>query len=87
MTEIRPGLEWLTITEAAERVHRSTDTIRRWAEEGLITIRLRRIDEHELLLAERTVHDRRRRVALRNLQVNTKTPIICPGGAMPTGNN
>lgn len=83
MTEIRPGMVWLTRTQAAQRIGRSRDTITRWAQEGLITVRLGRIDERQLLEAQRTIRARRRRVAAQNLQVNTKMPHPVDGGAVP----
>lgn len=55
MTEIRPGLVWLTVADAAARVRRSEATIRRWHSKGHIVIRLGRVDEKQLLTAQRLV--------------------------------
>lgn len=78
MTEISQGMVWLTIEAAAHRIGCTPRTIRRWAQDDLITIRLGRIDEHELLLAQRTVRATRRAIAIRNLQVNAKTSTMTP---------
>lgn len=87
MTEIRPGLVWLTIADAATRVRRSEATIRRWHSKGHIVIRLGRVDEAELLRAERTVRAQTRarttaalqaRNVMRTLGINVPDP--CPAG-------
>jgi excisionase family DNA binding protein len=35
-TNVHPLVEWITISEAAGRLHRSTKTIRRWIKQGVI---------------------------------------------------
>lgn len=50
--------EWLTIEEAAKRLGKSTDTVYRWAREGLITIVGQRVLETQLLAADRTKRQR-----------------------------
>lgn len=71
VTEIRPGLVWLTIADAATRVSRSQATIRRWHSKGHIVIRLGRVDEAELLRAERTVRTQTRARINATLQAST----------------
>jgi hypothetical protein len=89
VTEIRPGLVWLTIEVAAGRVRKKPATIRDWARKGYLTIRLGLIDEHELMLAHRRATEAARergrrslqvRAENRNLTVNVEPPRPLPRG-------
>ena len=79
-TAIAPGLVWLTPDQAAERIGRTRKTITRWVTAGRITIRLGRIDEHQLLAAQAAIVQETRARARRNLQatphVSHPDPIV-----------
>lgn len=57
---------WLSVTEAADRVHKSKDAIYRWAREGIITFTAGMVSEQQLLAADRTKSLRSRRKARRH---------------------
>ena len=61
--------QWMTVAAAAERVHRSKQTIYRWVSDGEVTMLAGRVRESEVVSADREVRRRRQRGKTRAIPV------------------
>ena len=60
---------WLTVAAAAERVHRSKQTIYRWISDGEVTMLAGRVRESEVVSADRKIRRRRKQGKTRAIPV------------------